>query len=258
MIKILFCGINGRMGKNTLETIAASADYSEKFCICAGVDIAPSDNSDIPVYDNIANVIEKPDVIVDFSHHSALPSILDYAVKNRVPAVICTTGHSEEELEAMKGASRKVPIFFSGNMSIGINLLTYLTKKVASVLGEDFDIEIVEAHHNKKLDAPSGTALMLANAASDGVRYDAEYVYDRHSYRRARSKNEIGIHSIRCGTIVGEHSVIFAGNNETITLSHSASSRAAFSTGALRACEYIIGKPAGMYDMNDVLGMFDL
>lgn len=258
MIRILFCGITGRMGKNTLETIAGSNNFSEKFCIYAGVDVTPAENADIPVYRDIADVPEKPDVIVDFSHHSALPSILDYAVKNRVPAVICTTGHSEEETELMREASRKIPVFFSGNMSIGINLLTYLTKKVASILGEDFDIEIVEAHHNKKLDAPSGTALMLAKAASEGVSYDAEYVYDRHSYRKQRSKEEIGIHSIRGGTIVGEHSVIYAGSNETVTLSHSASSRAAFATGALRASEYIIGKPAGMYDMNDVLGMFDI
>ncbi len=258
MIKILFCGINGRMGKNTLETIAQSAAFSEKFKVYAGVDITPDQNAMIPVYSDIYKVPEKPDVIVDFSHHSALPSILGYAEQKRVPAVICTTGHSPEELELLKEAARKIPVFYSGNMSIGINLLTYLTRKVASILGEDFDIEIVEAHHNKKLDAPSGTALMLANAASKGVPYNAEYVYDRHSYRKQRSKEEIGIHSIRAGTIVGEHCVIFAGSNETLTLSHSASSRAAFATGALRASEYILGKPAGMYDMNDVLEMFDI
>lgn len=253
MINILFCGINGRMGTNTVDTVASSKQYSEKFKICAGVDLSDSSKLDIPVYKSIFQVREKPDVIIDFSHHSLLKDILDYAVSQKIPAVICTTGHTEEEYQLMKSASLSIPVFFSRNMSVGINLLSYLTTKAAAMLGEDFDIEIVEAHHNKKLDAPSGTALMLADAAKKGLSFEPEYVYDRHAYRKERDKKEIGIHAIRAGTIVGEHSVIFAGSNEVVTLSHSAASRGVFASGALRACEYVIGKPAGLYDMNDVV-----
>jgi 4-hydroxy-tetrahydrodipicolinate reductase len=153
----------------------------------------------------------------------------------------------------MKKSSEKIPVFFSRNMSVGINLLIELSKKAAKLLGEDFNIEILEAHHNQKLDAPSGTALMIADEISQSVDYEAEYVYDRHEVRRKREKNEIGIHSIRGGTIVGQHSVIFAGPNEEITLSHQAESRAVFANGALHAAEFILNKPAGMYDMSDVV-----
>ncbi len=253
MINILFCGINGRMGRNTVETIASSKQFSQKYNICAGVDLFGEGAFSFPVYKSFNEVCEKADVIIDFSNHSLLPEILDYSVKNGIPAVICTTGHTEEEQELMKKASLSVPLFFSRNMSVGINLLSLLTKKAAEMLGEDFDIEIVEAHHNKKLDAPSGTALMLADAVSKGLTYTPEYVYDRHSYRKEREHQEIGIHSVRGGTIVGEHSVIFAGSNEVLTLSHSASSRAVFASGALRAAEFIITRSAGLYDMNDVV-----
>jgi len=257
MINVLFCGVNGRMGKNTVETIASSEGFKERLRICAGVDISDQSLYDFPVYKRISDVQEVCDVIIDFSHHSLLGDILDYAVSKNIPAVICTTGHTEEEVELMKKASLSIPVFFSRNMSVGINLLTYLAQKAASMLGGDFDIEIVEAHHNKKLDAPSGTALMLADAVSKGVSYEPEYVYDRHGYRKERSKEEIGIHSVRGGTIVGEHSVIFAGSNEIVTLSHSASSRAVFASGALRACEFLVGKSAGFYDMNNVVeGLF--
>lgn len=249
MIKILFCGACGRMGRATYELTKGSDQYT----FLCGVDVAPAADLPFPIYPSIDDCPEVPDVIVDFSHHSALPSILDYAVFHKVPAVICTTGHTEEETALMKTASEKVPVFFSRNMSIGINLLIELSKKAAALLGEDFNIEIVEAHHNQKLDAPSGTALMIADEIRDTVDFDAEYVYDRHSVRKKRDPKEIGIHSIRAGSIVGEHSVIFGGPNEVITLSHSALSRSVFANGALRAAKFVIGKPAGMYDMSDVI-----
>lgn len=253
MIKILFCGINGRMGRATEELISSIEQYKDKLSLCAGVDVADTGEHSFPVYRSIFDCAEKPDVIIDFSHHSAVKDICAYAVEKGVPAVICTTGHDENEKEIMKDASKHVPVFYSRNMSLGINLLMQLTKKAARMLGDSFDIEIVEAHHNKKLDAPSGTALMLADAASKGLDYDPEYVYERQSVRKARDKNEIGIHSIRGGNIVGEHSVIFAGSNEVITLSHSASSRSVFAAGALKAAEFIADKPAGLYDMGDVV-----
>ena len=253
MIKILFCGINGRMGKVTEELIASDAAYKDKLVLSGGVDISDAGEHTFPVYRSIFDCADKPDVIIDFSHHSAVKDICTYAAENGVPAVICTTGHDDAEKELMKDASKKVPIFYSRNMSLGINLLMQLTKKAAQMLGDSFDIEIVEAHHNKKLDAPSGTALMLADAASQGLDYDPEYVYERQSVRKARDKNEIGIHSIRGGNIVGEHRVIFAGSNEVITLSHSAASRSVFASGALKAAEFIADKPAGLYDMGDVV-----
>jgi len=253
MIKLLFCGVNGRMGKVTSELIESDKLYSERFEIIAGVDIVGAGSHSFPVYDSLDKAEQTPDVIIDFSHHSAVSSILAYAVDKRVPAVICTTGHTEEEIAAMKKAAEIIPVFYSRNMSVGINLLMQLTKSAAQMLGAEFDIEIVEMHHNKKLDAPSGTALMLAEAASEGAPYETEYVYDRHSVRKQRDKREIGIHSVRGGSIVGEHEVIFAGTDEVITLSHSAGSRRVFAAGALRAAEYMADKPAGMYDMEDVV-----
>ena len=171
---------------------------------------------------------------------------------NGTPIVVCTTGHTDSELELMRAASEKIAVFHSGNMSIGINLLMALCKKAAETLGTAFDVEIVEKHHNKKLDAPSGTAIMLADTIKE-TRETTEYVYDRHSVRRQRSSEEIGIHSVRGGTIVGEHEVIFAGNNELITLSHTAMSREIFAAGAVRAATFICGKSAGTYNMSDVI-----
>jgi len=254
MIDILLSGCFGRMGR----AISDASSENEKCRIVAGVDVNLAGGGlgcEYPVYENIADAAPDFDVIVDFSHHSALLGLLDYAVANRKAIVVATTGHTDDEIEAMKKASRSIPVFYSGNMSLGINLLVSLAKKAAAVLGSDFDVEIIEKHHNKKLDAPSGTALMIANAVSEALPYDAEYVYDRHSERRERSKNEIGIHSVRGGTIVGEHEVIFAGANEVITLSHSASSRGVFAGGALAAAGFIVGKPAGMYNMDDVVSM---
>ena len=251
MTNIILCGCSGRMGEAVSRLVADRADAK----IIAGIDIntsAAAQVSGFPVYQSISEFSGKADVIVDFSHHTALPTLLEYAQKNSTPLVICTTGHTEEELALMRSASEKIAVFFSGNMSIGINLIMELCRQAARALGENFDVEIIEKHHNKKLDAPSGTALMLADAIKD-ERENTEYVYDRHSVRRQRDPSEIGIHSVRGGTIVGEHEVIFAGNNEMITISHSAMSREIFASGAVRAAIYISSKTSGMYNMSDVI-----
>lgn len=246
--RILFSGIAGRMGKAT----RAAAEGSEEYKIVAGIDVVPSVDT-IPIYQDPYDVNVDVDAIIDFSHHTATPKLLEYAVSKKLPIVVCTTGHTEDETAAIRAAAEKIPVFFSRNMSIGINLLIELTKKAAAILGEDFDIEIVEKHHNKKLDAPSGTALMIADALAETVEYDAEYTYERQSKRAARAKNEIGISSVRGGTIVGEHEVMFCGADEIITVSHSAASRDVFARGALRAAAYIKGKPAGFYDMSTMI-----
>ena len=233
---------------------AVAAAVGNEVRIVAGVDInaASIDASDFPIYESITEFSDKADVIVDFSHHSALPSLLDYAKATKTPVVVATTGHTDEELALMREAAKSVAIFHSGNFSIGINLIINLAKQAARTLGADFDIEIIEKHHNKKLDAPSGTALMIANAVAD-EREESEYIYDRHSVRKAREPKEIGIHSVRGGSIVGEHEVIFAGANEVVSISHSAASREIFANGALRAAIYLAGKSAGLYSMTDLI-----
>ncbi len=248
-VKIILTGAGGRMGK----AVADAANENGNISIVAAVDVRPM-QSEFPFYTGIAEVSPNlgADVIVDFSHHTAISGILDYARAAKCAVLICTTGHTEEELKMIDEAASYIPVFRSGNMSLGINLLMSLVRKAASVL-KGFDIEIIEKHHNHKLDAPSGTALMLAKAASEGVDYDPNYVYERHSVRAERSKTEIGIHSVRGGTIVGDHDVIFAGKNEVVTLSHHAESREVFAVGAVYAALFIKGKPAGKYDMNDVI-----
>ncbi|MBQ2385248.1 MAG: 4-hydroxy-tetrahydrodipicolinate reductase [Clostridia bacterium] len=248
MIKVILSGCGGRMGK------AVAAAVGNEVRIVAGVDVnaASIDASDFPIYESIMEFSDKADVIVDFSHHSALPSLLDYAKATKTPVVVATTGHTDEELALMREAAKSVAIFHSGNFSIGINLIINLAKQAARTLGADFDIEIIEKHHNKKLDAPSGTALMIANAVAD-EREESEYIYDRHSVRKAREPKEIGIHSVRGGSIVGEHEVIFAGANEVVSISHSAASREIFANGALRAAIYLAGKSAGLYSMTDLI-----
>ncbi len=253
MINIILAGAYGRMGRAVVEAVAKSAD---RFTVCAGVDVMqPSGISyyDFPVYQSLDEFTGKADVIIDFSHHASVTSILDYSIKTQTPAIICTTGHTDDELSLIAEASTKTAIFRSGNMSLGINMLMALVKKAAAAL-EGFDIEVVEMHHNQKLDAPSGTAIMLADAAKAGLEEDVDYIYSRKERRAVRPKNEIGIHSVRGGTIVGEHEVIFAGTNETVKLSHSAQSRDVFASGALSAAAFMVGKPAGMYNMTDVIG----
>lgn len=255
MTKIIMTGCSGKMGKSILS----AAETREDVCIVGGVDqIAPQQAAFMYAesFDKLAQMDCQADVIVDFSHPSVLTPMLQYALTRHLPVVICTTGYSEEQKQQIKTAAQEIPVFYSGNMSLGINLIIELAKKAAAVFGEGFDIEIIEQHHNQKLDAPSGTALMIADAIAE-VKTDAEYVYDRHAYRKKRDKKEIGIHSIRGGNIVGEHEVIFAGQDEVLTISHSARSKAVFAVGALNAAVYLKGKPAGMYNMSDLLKSAD-
>lgn len=247
MTKIILCGCNGHMGK-TITDIVTSRDDVE---IVAGVDIRDDLATEYPVYTSIVQVNEKADVIIDFSHPSLISDIVEYSVKTKIPAVICTTGNDEENIKLIKDISKVCPIFFSYNMSLGINLMTDLIVKAQSVLGDQFDIEIIEKHHNKKIDAPSGTALMLAESLKNNDDYD--FVYDRYSTRKPRSKKEIGISSVRGGTIVGEHSVIFAGTDETIEITHTAFSKKVFAVGAINAAVWLKNQNPGLYSMKDML-----
>ncbi len=248
MINILLCGANGKMG-NAVRRVAENEDSVK---IVAGFDIN-TQGCEFPVYDNLANVTEKIDCIIDFSHPSLTDAILDYAKANKIPAVICTTGLSKEQISKLEFYSKDTPIFFSANMSIGVNLIIDLVCKASKVLDSNFDIEIVEKHHNQKLDAPSGTALAIADAISDTVSFNPQYVYDRHSVRKKRDRSEIGIHAVRGGNIVGEHTVIFAGNDEVIEIKHQATSKEVFAVGAVRAAIFMTGKSAGLYNMSQLV-----
>lgn len=250
MVNILLTGCNGRMGNAVARSVSENTDCK----IVAGVDVlGASSNQDFPTFVSIDEFKGNCDVIVDFSYHTATEGLLNYAMKNNTPIVIATTGHTEEETASIINASKKIPVFYSRNMSLGINLLIALAKKASQSLGLAFDVEIIEKHHNQKLDAPSGTALMIADALKEVRECDTEYVYDRHLVKAKRTPEEIGIHAIRGGTIVGEHDVIFAGKDEVITLSHSASSRNVFAEGAVRAAIYLAGKDAGLYSMDDIV-----
>ena len=219
-MKIILSGCNGKMGQVIARTVA-ERDGCE---IVAGLDRVADSTGAFPVFAT-ADIDIPADIIIDFSHPAMLQTVLTLAEGRHLPAIIATTGLSDEQLAAVRALSEKVPVFFSANMSIGVNLLSALVEKAAKVLGNDFDIEIVEKHHNQKVDAPSGTALMLADAAKAGLSFEPHYVYDRHSMRQKREKTEIGISSVRAGTIVGEHEVIFGGRDEVITLSHLAMSK---------------------------------
>ena len=245
-MKLILNGCLGRMGR---AVAALAADRGHE--IVAGVDIAVGDAA-FPVYTDWAD-LPAADAVIDFSNPSALEAELAYVTAHNLPLVLCTTGLSADQLAAVNKAVESVPVFFSSNMSLGVAVLSALTKKAAAVLGDTFDIEIVEMHHNQKLDAPSGTALMLADAAKAGLNYEPEYTYDRHTRRQKRQKQEIGIASLRGGTVVGEHSVYFAGEQEVITLSHSAGSRSVFASGAVTAAAFIIGKAPKLYSMEDIL-----
>ena len=208
MKTILLCGCNGKMGQVITRCVQERTDCR----IAAGIDLSGSVLNDYPVVTSPDQLERCADVMVDFSHPSALDGLLNYALKYRMPAVFCTTGYSPEQVSLIRKAGESIPVFYSGNMSLGINLLIALAKMAESVLGDGFDVEIIEKHHNQKIDAPSGTALMIADAVSGCMAQPAEYVYDRHSQRKKRTKTEIGIHSIRGGTIVGEHEILFAGH----------------------------------------------
>ncbi|MDR3766654.1 MAG: 4-hydroxy-tetrahydrodipicolinate reductase [Butyricicoccus sp.] len=250
MLKIALSGCNGRMGR----VIADICSKKENMKIVAGFDINAVKLADFPVYADPFEFSGAADVVIDFSNPASTSHLLEYCIQNRTPVVICTTGHSPEQLAQIGAAAGKIPVFRSGNMSIGINLMLDLLKKCASVLGDGYDVEIVEAHHNQKLDAPSGTALMLADAVSSALPYDAQYEYDRHERREKRPPHEIGIHSIRGGTIVGEHSVLFCGRDEVIEIKHSAHSREVFAVGAVDAAAFLAAQTApGLYDMSHVI-----
>lgn len=249
MIKVAITGANGKMGR-VIASIIAERDDCE---IIAGIDLNTAENGVFPIVTEPSLLPEKPDVIIDFSHPSALDKLLEYCINTGTAAVIATTGYSDEQITKIKTAAEQVPVFFSFNMSLGINLLANLAKTAAKLLGGQFDIEIVEKHHNQKLDAPSGTAIMLGNAINGVLEDKYHYVYDRHSRRMKREKYEIGMHAIRGGTIVGEHDIIFAGRDEVITLSHSAASKEVFAVGAVNAAVFLAKQDAGLYDMSDVI-----
>lgn len=248
MINVLINGANGKMGKKVLESAQKNANVR---AVC-GVDIARDcSNSAFPIYDCFDKVKEQVDVVIDFSAPSCLDNILDFCAKNNLPAILCSTGYSAEQVEKIKEYSKKLPLFRSGNMSLGVNALIDLVKRASKAL-LGFDVEIIEKHHNQKVDAPSGTALMLADAVKE-VDNEKYYTYGREGIVGKRNANEIGIHAVRGGGIVGEHQVIYASNFETITLTHQATDRSVFADGAIKAAEFIVNKPNGLYNMADVI-----
>lgn len=249
MRKIIINGAGGKMGRVIAQTIE-EMDNCEVIC---GFDIKPPSISAFPVYSDYKEFSGKGDVIIDFSHPASLTSILNYAVSSKTPIVVATTGLSVDQRREMKEASKEVPVFFSANMSLGVNLLIDLVCKAAAVLEDNYDIEIIERHHNQKIDAPSGTALAIADALNEQSEKGYEYIYDRHSQRRKRSQEELGIHAIRGGTIVGDHTVLFAGKDEVIEIKHSAASKEVFATGSIRAALFLCNQKPGMYNMKDLV-----
>lgn len=248
MVKVLINGCNGRMG----QVLAKEIDRFPNLLLNCGFDISDNGANTFPVYSNINDIKEKPDVIVDFSVPIATLNILKYAVSAKVAMVIATTGFNHEQLNEIEEASRVIPIFKSSNMSYDINLMKKVVAEVAKAL-KGTDIEIVETHHNRKIDAPSGTAITLADSINSALGNNMEYVFNRHDIHEKRKPNEIGFSSIRGGNIVGEHSVQFYGAHETFEIKHTSYSRDVFAEGALKACEFIVNKPARLYGMDDML-----
>ena len=250
MVKFLMHGCNGKMGRMITEIVK----NDENAVIAAGVDAYTGVPNEYPVFESIDKC--DVDVVIDFSTASAVDGLLDYCVQKKLPVVLCTTGLSEEQLRKVEAASKETAVLKSANMSLGINLLLKLLKDAAKVLAPaGYDMEIVERHHNQKLDAPSGTALALADSINEEMNGEYEYVYDRSQVRRKRGKKEIGISAVRGGTIVGIHDVIFAGTDEVIEFTHTAYSRSVFAKGAVEAGRFLAGKAPGMYDMGDVVGL---
>ncbi len=250
MIRIMIHGCNGRMGQMVSKMAADDADVE----VVAGVDISGQMENPYPVFAEIGKCDAAADVVIDFASVAAADGLLAYCVQKKIPCVLCTTGLSEEQIRRVEEASKQVAVLKSANMSLGINLLLKLLKEAAGVLADaGFDMEIVEKHHNRKLDAPSGTALALADSMNDALDHAYTYVYDRSGRRESRPAKEIGISAVRGGTIVGDHDVIFAGTDEVITFSHRAYSREVFAKGAVQAAKYLAGKPAGLYTMHDVI-----
>ena len=250
MTKIIMLGCNGRMG----QMITDMVKQDDECTIVAGIDIVDNRDNGYPVYTKLADCDVEADAIIDFTSATDFESRMDYAVDKQIPIIECSTGLSEEQMDYLKKTSEKVAVLKSANMSLGINLLMKLLKEaVVKLAGDGFDVEIVEKHHNQKLDAPSGTALALADSINEAMDDRYEYIYDRSQVRQKRDKKELGISAVRGGTIVGEHDVIFAGTDEVITFKHTAYSRAVFAKGSITAAKYLKGKAAGLYDMSDVL-----
>ena len=250
MVRAIMHGCNGKMGR----AITGLAKEDTEVEIVAGVDTYTEVPNDYPVFTSIEECDVEADVVIDFSNAKAVDGLLNYCVEKQVPVVLCTTGLSEEQLQKVEEASEKVAVLRSANMSLGINLLMQLLKEAAKVLSPaGYDIEIVEKHHNQKLDAPSGTAIALADSINEAADDQYEYVYDRSQVRKKRDKKELGISAVRAGTIVGEHEVLFAGVDEVIEFKHTAYSRTVFGKGAVEAAKFLAGKAAGKYDMSDVV-----
>lgn len=251
MIKVMMHGCNGKMGQVICNIIE-----NDKQCeVVAGIDIN-TNNVKFPTFSHINDCNMDIDVIIDFSTATAVDNLVEYAVLNKIPVVICTTGLSDEVMLKIEKASNVIPVFKSANMSLGINLLVNMLKRATNILDENgFDVEIIEKHHNQKIDAPSGTALLLADAINETMENKFEYIYDRSKKREKRGKKEIGISAIRGGNIVGEHSVIFAGEDEIIEFTHFAYSKDVFAMGAVKACKFLVGKPSGKYDMQSIMDM---
>lgn len=250
MTKVLMHGCNGKVGRAITRLIS----NKENIEIVAGVDPYLEVPNKYPVFPTINECNIAADVVIDFSTATAVRPLIDYCLEHQLAAVVCTTGLSEEDIAHLKEASKSIPIFFSANMSLGVNLLISLAKRAAEILGTSgFDIEIIEKHHNQKIDAPSGTALAIADAINETLDNAYTYRYDRTGVREKRPKNEIGIHAVRGGTIVGEHDILFAGNDEFITLSHQATSKEVFATGAIKAAQFLVDKAPGLYNMDHLL-----
>ena len=250
MTKIIMLGCNGRMG----QMITDMVKQDDECTIVAGIDIVDNRDNGYPVYTKLADCDVEADAIIDFTSATDFESRMDYAVDKQIPIIECSTGLSEEQMDYLKKASEKVAVLKSANMSLGINLLMKILKDATKVLSPaGYDIELVEKHHNQKLDAPSGTALALADSINEAADNQYHYVYDRSTVRQKRDAKEIGISAVRGGTIVGDHEVLFAGQDEVIEFKHTAYSKAVFGKGAVEAAKFLAGKPAGRYDMSDVI-----
>ena len=250
MVKIIMHGCNGHMG----QVISGLVEKDPDAEIVAGIDVADQGKNSYPVYTNMEECQVEADAIIDFSTPKILDDLLDYSKEKKVPVVLCTTGYSEEQLVKIEEAAKETAVLKSANMSLGINTLMKLLQEAAKVLAtEGFDVEIVEKHHNQKLDAPSGTALALADSINEAMGNQYEYIYDRSQRRQKRDKKELGLSAVRGGTIVGEHDVIFAGTDEVVTFSHTAYSKAVFAKGAVSAAKFLKGKETGRYEMADVI-----
>jgi len=250
MIDVIVHGCSGVMGQAVVRMVREDPDME----IAAGIDPRGGDENSFPVYKNIGDCKEAADVIIDFSTAAAIDSLLSYCAEKKMPVVLCTTGLSEEQLNRLPEISERTAVLKSANMSLGINLLMKLLKEAAEILGPaNYDVEIVERHHNRKLDAPSGTAISLADAVNSGLERKYSYNFNRSGERKKREHDEIGIASVRAGNIVGEHEVIFAGTDEIVEFRHTACSRSVFAQGAVEAAKFLVGKDPGMYDMADVI-----